>query len=75
MEEWERFPLEKVRLLHTDRFILSVFDDAIEGVIDSQILLLEDSDLRVQNLHELRLLLFQEVDLGVLRELEPIDEA
>lgn len=46
----------------------------VQCVVDRQIFLLQNGHLRVQNFHELGLLLLQEVDLGVLAQLKRVYE-
>jgi len=74
LEERKWLPLEQIRFFNTDCLVLSVLYDAVESVVNGEVLLLEDGDLRVEDLHELGLLLLQEEDLWVLRQLECIDE-
>ena len=74
LQEGKGLPLEEVRLLYTDRLVLPVLDNAVEGVVQGQTLLLEQSYLTVENLYKLRLLLLEEVDLWVLAELKGVDE-
>ena len=74
LQKGKGLPLKEVRLFHTNRLVLSVFDDAVKGIVQGQTLLLEQGYLAVQNLHELWLLFFEEVDLGVLAELKGVHE-
>ena len=74
LQKRKGLPLEEIRLFNTDRLVLSVFDDAVEGVVQGQTLLLEQGNLAVKNLYKLRLLLLEEVDLGVLAKLEGVYE-
>ena len=75
LKERQWLPLEQIRLLYSNRFKLSVLYNAFKGVIDGQILLLENSDLGVEYLDKLRFLLLKEVDLGELGQLKQVDEA
>ena len=74
LEEWQWFPFKKIRLFHTDRLILSIFNDAVKSVIQGQILLLQDSDLGIENFDKLWLLLFEEVNLRIFAQLQGIYE-
>lgn len=74
LQKREWLPFEEIRLFHSDGLILSVIFDTLKCIVEGHVLLGQDGNLRAENFHELRFLFLEEVDLGVLAQLQSIDE-